>query len=228
MHPWLGYLAAVLLPFFYTELPGVVVYRWHWGRPVPPHVAHRVATEWNAVPFFALAGLGICLWWLILWSRVPPISIGWTSTRWQVALLLGVLVGGAWLSLSAYLLLLIVRARKSRLAQHLLLQHSVLYLIPIGLCAAVVEEVWRGFCIAALHDHGDVTGVVVTAVATGWAHIHPRARALSSIVFAICAAGLFLTMRSLWTTIPMHAAVNIGMPYLIRVAFKQAPAELGE
>ena len=76
--------------------------------------------------------------------------------------------------------------------------------------APFVEELWRSFCLEALVGQGQAMAVVVTAIACGWGHAQSRGRAISALLFGICAAVLFLWTQSLWATVPAHLIVNVG------------------
>jgi membrane protease YdiL (CAAX protease family) len=219
-----GYVAVALLPLFYFEIPSLVVYPSHWLHRktlVTLDAKAKVAKEGRLAPYLAEAMLGLSVWWLISSTSIPATAIGVSWTGWRRALAIGVLAGLIWLALYVSVLF-VFRPRREQIAQHLLLQQSVLYWIPLSLSAAVVEEVWRGFCLVVLGHQGQIVGVVLTSVAAGWAHPHPRARAVSAAMFAIYAAELFLRTRSLWATVSAHAIVNVGTLCLIHVAFSRA------
>jgi hypothetical protein len=219
-----GFFAAALLPLFYNEVPSLIVFRWYWTHgksPMPPDVAQRAAREGLIAPFVAIVMLAFSTWWLISRNGMALTAVGMNSAGWRTALGVGVLAGFAWLALYVFVLIGF-RPGKDRLAQHLLLQHAVFYWIPLGVSAAAVEEVWRAFCLVALASQGPIISVAVTSVASGWGHPHPRARLLSTTIFAIYSAELFLRTRSLWTTISAHAIVNIGTLSLIHFAFRRA------
>jgi membrane protease YdiL (CAAX protease family) len=219
----IGYCSAVLLPILYTETPNII-HRWrlaHRGTLAPSALVATQRRDARVVQFGAVIILAMSVWWLISYSEVSLIAIGMSSAEWKQGLLKGTVAGLAWLSLNACLLVG-SRPRRERLAHHLILQQPVGYLIPLGLAAAATEEMWRGFCLVALAAESHAVALAVTAIAAGWAHLQPTARALSAGVYALYAGGLFLWTRSLWTTVSCHVVVNLGTLLLIRFAFRHA------
>jgi hypothetical protein len=207
-----GYFAIIVLPLLYTEVPSLVVYRWYWFHkraPMPTSVEQQAAREARIAPFVAVPTLVLSVCCLIWWTGLSLASIGVSSVDWIQATVVGVTAGLCWLA--GYVFLLSVfPPRKEQLGEHVLLQHSVQSWIPLGVASAIVEEVWRAFCLIALGDQAPVIGVAATSVAAGWAHWHPPARAVSATMFGVYSAKLFLWTQSLWTTIPAHEIVNLA------------------
>jgi membrane protease YdiL (CAAX protease family) len=174
----------------------------------------------NAIPFIAQILMASILWLLIRHSGIRLATLGLSSEEWEKAVLKGVGAGLAWLGIYVWLLLRF-RPGKEVIARHKLLQRSAAFWIPLSLTSAVIEEVWRGFCLVALAGHGDVEAVAITAIACGFAHARPRGRAVSATVFGLYMAWLFLSTRSLLAMVPAHAIVNIGTLYLIRLSHSQ-------
>jgi Type II CAAX prenyl endopeptidase Rce1-like len=187
---------------------------------MPPEVEKKAVTLGNAMPFMAQIILASVLWLLIRHSGFRFATFGLILDGWEKALFWGGLAGLGWLGIYV-LLMLLFRPSKEILARHMLLQCSAAFWIPLSLTSAVVEEVWRGFCLVSLAGHGAVEAVAVTAIACGLAHAKPRGRAVSATAFALYAAWLFLSTHSLLATVPAHAIVNIGTLYLIRLSHSQ-------
>lgn len=169
----------------------------------------------NAMPFIAQTLLASFLWLLIRHSGVRVAMFGLPSDAWRKSILKGCLAGLGWLAIYVGLLLRF-QPRKEVIARHKLLQRSAVFWIPLSLTSAVIEEVWRAFCLLELGGRGEA--VAITAIACGFAHARPLGRAVSATTFGLYAAWIFLSTRSLLVTVPAHAIVNIGTIYLIRFA----------
>jgi membrane protease YdiL (CAAX protease family) len=212
-----GYIAAALLPLLYNEVPDLIVRRWYWRHgkaPMPPVIADRAVVEGNIAPYVALIALGASLSWLIRSTEMPLSVLGMRWTDWPIPLLMGILAGSGWLALSFWIVKK-TRPNREKMAGHYIAQRSLSFWLPLALVAPFVEELWRSFCLVALAGHGPAVAVVVTGIACGWGHAQSRGRAISALLFGICAAGLFLWTRSLWATVPAHLIVNIGTLALI-------------
>lgn len=216
----IGYFAAGLLPLLYLNVPNPIALRWYWSHgkaPMPRTLEEKAVAFGNAIPFIAQFVMASILWLLIRYTGIRMAVIGLSSDEWGKAVLKGIGAGLAWLGIYV-LLLLCFRPSKEVIARHKLLQRSAAFWIPLSLMSAVIEEVWRGFCLIVLAGHGEFEAVAITAIACGLAHARPRGRAVSATVFGLYAAWLFLSTRSLLATVPAHAVVNMGTIYLIRFA----------
>lgn len=219
MRSFLGYFAASLLPLLYNLIPNPVLFRWYWSHretPVPADVAQRAELVGNVIPFFAQGTLLAVLWMLISHSRLTPRALGLTADDWESGVGFGVLAGLAWLGFYV-VVLLAFRPSAERLARNWAVQVGLVYWLLLSASSAIVEEVWRAFCLVMLGEHGNAIAVGVTTVAFGLGHPMPLGRALSVMLFAIYAASLFLETRSLLVTVLAHAIVNIGVFVLIRL-----------
>jgi len=222
----LGFFVALLLPVLYTEIPILVVNRRRFrfkSVEVPPHVQRRAAIEARLAPYASVLALGAVLGLVIPRSGVHLAEIGFNQLNYRRAILSGVIGALMWL-LIYVILLLSVRQSRTVLSRHLLLQESAAYWLPLGLLAAIVEEIWRSFCLVDLRGYGNAFALATTSVAVAWAHLYPKARALSTAASAIGLGVLFLWTGSLWATIPAHAVLNAGT-LVLQYWFRQHSAE---
>jgi membrane protease YdiL (CAAX protease family) len=220
----LGLVAAALLPIVYLPVSNPVAIRWRVTKgnvPMTPEVYARAELVGNTIPFvrelLLLVGI-LCL--SSIWGP-PTDQTGWNMNAWSRMLAVGIFVGLGWLTVYA-LIVMLVRPTKSQLRQHRFLSRSVLYWLCLNTGAAVVEEMWRGYCLTVLHEShavGPIGALLVSSGAFGLAHSRSLWRIGTTFLFAIVMGLLFLWGRSQWTTVGAHLTVNIGTIFLVRWSY---------
>jgi hypothetical protein len=224
---FLGFFTAVLLPVLYTGIPNPVWLRWyvnHGAAPMPAALKLRAERVGNTIPFVVVFIVAVMLGLLLSRSGVGPDAVGLTAHDWQPAVVKGVLSGVSWLGIYVIILFLLTPSVDA-LSQHLAVRYGFVLWMSLSFAAAVVEEIWRAFCLVALSDLSVLAAVGFTALAFGLAHRTPLGRAVSATCFSIYASWLFLQMRSLWVTVTMHAVVNVGTFFLIQFVVSQKQKE---
>ncbi len=214
----LGLFATFLLPLLYLGILNPVLFRWHYkhgNTPPPPDLARRAERVDNLIPFVALATVFVAVLGLLRWAGQNLGSLGLIYAGIQPAAAYGIAAGLIWLSLYAGVIFLF-RPTAQDFSQHLPARWGLPLWLPLSLSSAIVEEVWRAYCLISMAEFGNVIAISLMAAAYGLAHLLPLGRALSATLFGIFAAYLFLNSGLLWVPIFAHAVMNIGVFFLIR------------
>jgi membrane protease YdiL (CAAX protease family) len=214
-----GYAVAAFLPLLYQSIPNPIGLHWyvtHRGAPMPTSLERKAFTVSSMIPVFQLLALGGLLWILLRRAGASASALGWQLENWRAMTLLGILAGCGWVALMALMVFALLAPSKDRFAQHKFIQRPPAYWIPVSLTAALVEEVWRAFCLISLGPMGQVHAMGVTAVAFGLAHAQSLGRAVSTTACALWLGMLFLWTGSLVAPIVAHAIVNLGTMGLVR------------
>jgi membrane protease YdiL (CAAX protease family) len=210
-----GGFICVLLPILYVALPNPILFRWYWNNSTDAALPSDV--EYRAAVLHALLAQGMLatILWQLSRHTLPSMEMGLHVSRLAVGI--GIAAGSGWLLFCA-LVLTTLRPTREVLAKHRAVRWPWQFWMSLSVSSAIVEEVWRAFCLLALSQLGHGAVVCVTAIAFGMAHIRPTARAIFATAFGIFAAWLFLATRSVWPNIVAHGIVNVGLFFLIRLA----------
>jgi membrane protease YdiL (CAAX protease family) len=173
------------------------------------------------MPFLAHAILATLLALLVAQSGLSPDDFGIVQDRWKQSFAAGILAAAVWRGFYAAVVY-VARPDLRDFSRRWDMRVSFRYWVALSMSSAVVEEVWRAFCLVALMSKGSVFSVTITAAAFGLAHAQPFGRALSMTLFAVYTAWLFLATQSLWSTVPAHFVVNLGVFALIRLKARAA------
>lgn len=184
---------------------------------MPPDIEDKAERAGKAI-LFGVQGVLLATLSILAWSSCLTLeTLEFRSDGWRQAFTPGILAGSGWLT--SYLVVLVVfRPTAVHFARHLPARSDFSFWLALSLSSAFVEEIWRAFCLVALAAQGNVVATIVTTGTFGLAHARPCGRAISATLFAIYAAWLFLTVKSLWATVFTHALVNIGVFFLIRLS----------
>jgi membrane protease YdiL (CAAX protease family) len=223
----LGCIAATLLPILYAPVSNPVATHWLLTKgqiPMTPEVYARAELVGKAIPFARELLVVISLLALsIMWG--PRIDeIGWTIDSWKTDLGFGLLIGVGWLGI--YLLLLvIIRPTKTQLQRHRLVSESAVYWVGLNGGAAVVEELWRGYCITTLNGSqvlGSSAAVFLSSVAFASAHTRSLSRMGATFLLGLVLGWLFVWSKSQWSTVGAHLTINLGTIWLVRWSHRVA------
>jgi membrane protease YdiL (CAAX protease family) len=223
----LGLATAALLPILYLTIPNPVVVHWHATNrdaAMPADVVARAARVDKIVPFvqmFLLLVSVLCL--TRMWGPAMN-EAGWNMNQWVRMLAVGILVGMSWLA-TYYVVMILLRPTKAQLGRHQYVDGPPVYWITHAVCAAIVEEVWRGYSLTVLQTtsgFGPIGALFASSVAFGLAHARSLLRFGSMALFGTVLALLFIWAETQWATIGAHLALNLGMIGLVRIAYRFA------
>jgi len=220
-------LLVTFLPVLFQAVPNPIGVRWfikHGSTPMPPELLRKAIAVSNATAFLEVLVLGGISWLLLSRLAAADRSPPSVDARWIWYGALGLIAGCVWLGIYAYLIFR-VRLTKNQLRGHQFVHQPLQLSVPLGLSAAVVEEIWRACCLIGLAPLGNVAAIAITSVAFGLAHAQRLGRAVSMTLFGLYLALLYLKAQSLLPPIAAHLTVNLGTIFLVRSAFHRAPDE---
>jgi membrane protease YdiL (CAAX protease family) len=223
----LAILSVLLVPVLFQAVPNPVAVCWvakHGSRPMPPELERKAVAVSTAIPFLEVIVLGAISWALLTRLEAGDRSLEAGNGQWIRYGALGLVAGGAWLSFYNYLIGRF-RLTKNQLRGHRFVQQPVPLSMALGIGAAIVEEIWRAACLTGLARWGTTAAVAITSLVFGLAHAQRLGRVVSTTLFGVYLAMLYLNTQSLLPSIAAHVTVNLGTMLLVRSAYHRAPDE---
>ncbi|MFD6135880.1 CPBP family intramembrane glutamic endopeptidase [Isoptericola sp. NPDC056618] len=169
--------------------------------------------------------IAIVLLWVVLYERRPAGSLGLRDRRWWARMLVGLLLGGALVTLGALPSILSGQLVVTEGGPGTLTGSAavglVLATLPIWLIQGSSEEiVFRGFLLQR-HLYSWPAWLAVVFLAALFAFIHPGGNLLAKLnitLFGIFVSLLVLRQGTLWTAMGIHAGWNMVQGNVLGIA----------